>query len=236
MTCIEKFTFSRSFPAFPGTAGKDDGGAVPQPVHSVDDLARARSEAHAAGYGEGYAAGLAVGHEEAAAAAHAAREQRELEVLAQLCEHLEQAVGERDTIAVEAESGALALALTGLRKSLPELHRRHGADEIAAMIAELPASPAGLVTLNVMVHPDFADALGDRLVASAAGLGLGNRLSVTGDPGLAAGDCRIAWSGGGAERRLSALMSRINDIVETIAGESSGGTDTEYLRSTERHG
>ncbi len=150
MTCIEKFTFSRSFPAFPGAQRTDDrGAAVPQPVHSDDDLARARSEAHAAGYGEGYAAGVAVGRKEAAAAAHAAREQRELEVLAQLCEHLERAVGERDTIAAEAERGALALALTGLRKSLPALHRRHGADEIAAMIADLPASPAGLVTLNV---------------------------------------------------------------------------------------
>ncbi|MBL8660896.1 MAG: hypothetical protein JNM75_14205 [Rhodospirillales bacterium] len=180
----------------------------------------------------GYAAGLDEGRREAAAAALAARAQRELEVLAQLSQHLEQAVGERDAIAADAERAALALALAALSKSLPALHRRHGPGEIEAMIADLPAPPAEAASLTVFVHPDFADALGDRLASRS----LDNRLKVAVDPALAAGDCRIAWSGGGVERRLDALMARIHDIVETVAGDLAGGGEDVSLRSIERHG
>lgn len=236
MTCIERYTFSRRFTALAGPVREDAEAAAPQPAYSDLDLARARSEGHAAGHGEGYAAGLDEGRSEAAARALAAREQRELEVLAQLSQRLEQAVGERDAIAADAERAALALALAALRKSLPALHRRHGPGEIEAMIADLPVSPAEPATVQVFVHPDFVDALGDRLDAVAASRGLDNRLKVAGDPTLAAGDGRIAWNGGGVERRLAALMARIHDIVETVAGDPPGDGEAASLRSIERHG
>lgn len=245
MTCIEKFTFSRSFPALPGSVAGREEAAPARPVHTDDDLARACEEARAAGRDEGYATGLADGRAEAETAAKSAREQHELDVLARIAAHLEQAVGERDAIAREAEQSALALALSGLRKALPDLHRRHALGEIEAMVRDLPDSladgAADANALSLALEPELATALGPRLVSAAAGRGLADRLAVTADPGLAAGDCRITWKGGGAERRLATLITRITDIVETVAGETSAGetsaaADIDPFRSTPHHG
>lgn len=235
MTCIEKFTFSRRFAVIPDPLAEDGEAAAPRPLHSDDDLACARTEAHTAGHDEGYAKGLAEGRAEAAASAQASREQRETDVLAQISAHLDRAVGERDAIAALAERSALRLALTALRKALPALHRRHASAEIEAMIRDLPEVSAEPSTVHVLVNPEFAKALEDKLRTTAAGLALGARLTIAVDSELAAGDCRIVWSGGGAERRLSALMTRINDIVATIAGQQPDEADAETPRSTDCH-
>lgn len=241
MTCIEKFDFSRRFAALPGSVdATGDAAAGPQATHSDDDLARACDEARAAGRDEGYAAGVADGRAQAETEAKTAREQHELEVLIRISDHLEQVVGERDAVALEAERSALALALSGLKKALPALHRRHAPGEIEAMVLDLPErladGPAEASALSVALEPELAAALRQRLGTAAASRGLADRLAVTADPSLAAGDCRITWGGGGAERRLATLMTRITDIVETVAGDTSADADTEHFRSTERHG
>jgi flagellar assembly protein FliH len=236
MTCIEKFTFSRHFTGFLAPAGDGGEPAAPRPVHSEDDLVRARAEAHAAGWAEGRAVGLVEGRTEGAATAAAARDARALAVLEALLEQLEQALGERDAVCREAEESALALALTALRKALPTLHRRHGPAEIEALALDLAEGAAETTALTVAVHPDCSAEIEERLNVCAAKRGLGGRLTVTIDPELDDGDCRITWTGGGAERRLSALMTRIEGVIETIASNPGDGQDARNRRSTKDHG
>lgn len=236
MTCIEKFTFARRFPALADPAAGAPAPSVPSPMHSDADLERARSEAYAAGHAEGRAEGFTEGEAQAKERAQTAREQRELEAQERVAEHLTEVIAQHDTIARQAEHGALSLALAALRKALPGLHRRYAAVEIEAMVADLPESSLEPTGLRIALHPDFVDAVGDRLGSTFAARDLTGRVAFVTDRDLAAGDCRIGWQGGGAERRLSALMSRINDIVERVAGDQPGDADGAIPRSMERHG
>lgn len=95
------------------------------------------------------------------------------------------------------------------------------------------AEPA---TLTVAVHPDLAASLQVCLEAEAARCRLTGRLFVAAEPGIAEGDCRITWAGGGAERHLSALLARIEDIIRTVAGDEPDLVDAETSGSIEHHG
>lgn len=236
MTCIEKFMFARRFSAVSDALAEDPSPLVAVPALSDDDLDQARREARAEGYAEGYAAGLAEGEAQARQCARSAREERSAESLARLSEHLAQAVTERDALAHEAERSTLALALAALRKALPELHRRFAAIEIEAMVSSVPQPPREQGSLRVTLHPESVDALGDTLESTLAARGLASCVTIVADADLAAGDCRISWHGGGAERRLSVLMDRINDIVARAAGDQQAVTDTTSPRRIERHG
>ncbi len=236
MTCIEKFTFSRRF----ATAGElirrsDEPGPLTI-LQSDDEIARIRAEAFAEGCVEGQAEGVALGRAQAEAEAAAAAARHETKVLERLCERLAEAAGERDQIAQTAESGALALAASALRKALPAFHRRLAETEIEALLADVAGRMAEPLTLTLAVHPDLAASLQVRLEAVATKCRLTGRLVLAAERGIAEGDCRITWAGGGAERELSALLGRIDNIVRTVAGDEPDPAEAEISGSIEDHG
>lgn len=236
MTCIEKFTFSRCFPTAAELIRRSDEPGPLTIIQSDDEIARVRAEAFAEGQAEGRAEGFALGRAEAEADFAAAHAKHETEVLGRLCERLAEATGAHDEIARAAERGALRLAASALRKALPGFHRRLGEAEVDALLADVAGRLAEPLTLTVAVHPDLAASLQVRLEAIAGRCRLAGRLAVTAEAGIAEGDCRITWSGGGAERQLSALLARIDDIVRTVAGDEPDPADPEISGSTERHG
>jgi flagellar assembly protein FliH len=92
------------------------------------------------------------------------------------------------------------------------------------------------VALSVWAHPELAAALCARLETVASRCGLAGRLRVEADAKIAEGDCRIAWTGGGAERTLTALLARIDEIVSAVAGEAPDAAEPEISGSIEHHG
>ncbi len=231
MTCIEKFTFARTFADPFGDTPRNE--APPPPpaptvVFSEDDLAAARAEARAEGVAEG--------REEGLAEARAGLEERQADTLERLAERIDQAIAEREAIERAAERGAFALAAAALRKALPALHRDFATIEIEAMVVELSARMINAPTLTIAVHPAVVAALGQRLSALAPARGQNARLTVAAEPGLAEGDCTIAWSGGGAERRLAALLSGIDDVIATLTGADPRPVDANGSGSMQHNG
>jgi flagellar assembly protein FliH len=236
MTCIEKFTFSRRFPRVDELVRRSDEPGPLVIVQRDEEIARIRAEAFAEGRAEGRAEGVASGRAEAEAEARAAAERHEAAVLNRLCERLGDTLDARGDIAAAAERGALGLAARTLRKALPALHRRLAETEIEALLADLSGRMAEPVTLSVWAHPGLAAALQARLEAVASRCGLAGRLQVEADAKIAEGDCRIAWAGGGAERALSALLARMDEIVRAVAGEEPDAAEAETFGSIEHHG
>lgn len=236
MACIEKFTFSRCFPPAAESIRRSDEPGPLTIMQNDDEAARVRAEAFAEGQAEGRAEGFALGRAEAEAEAAASAARHETEVLGRLCERLAEATGERAEISRAAERGALQLAASALRKALPGFHRRLGEAEVEALLADIAGRMAEPVTLTVAVHPDLAASLQVRLEAVAGKCRVAGRLAVAAEAGIPEGDCRITWSGGGAERQLAALLARIDDIVRTVAGDEPAPAETETSGSTEHHG
>lgn len=236
MTCIEKFTFSRRFPTPDELIRRSDEPGPLMIMQRDEEIARIRSDAFAEGHAEGQVEGIAIGRAQAEAEAAAAADRHEAALLARLSEQLGETMNGRDAIAAVAERGALNLAASVLRKTLPAFHRRLAETEIEALLADIAGRMAEPVTLTVSVHPEIAAALQARLDVVAARCRLSGRLHIAGEPGVAAGDCRITWSGGGAERKLAALLARIDDIVRTVAGDEPDAVEAEKTGSIDHHG
>lgn len=236
MTCIEKFTFSRRFPTADELIRRSDEPGPLMIMQRDEEIARVRAEAFAQGQAEGQAEGVAIGRAQAEAEAAAASERHEAALLSRLSEQLSETMGAREAIAAAAERGALNLAASVLRKTLPAFHRRLAEAEIEALLADLGSRMAEPVTLTVSLHPELAAALQVRAEALAARCRLTGRLHIAAEAGIAMGDCRIAWAGGGAERTLAALLARIDDIIRTVAGDEPDAVETETTGSIEHHG
>jgi flagellar assembly protein FliH len=236
MTCIEKFTFSRRFPSADELIRRSDEPGPLMIVQRDEEIARIRAEGVAEGFAEGRAEGIAAGRAEAQVEARAAAEEREAALLDRLAQRLSETMAMREAIAAGAERSALNLAACVLRKALPALHRRLGEAEIEALLAKLSQRMAEPVTLSVSAHPELAAALRARLEALALRCRLSGRLNIEADAAIAEGDCRIAWSGGGAERTLAALLARVDEIVRAVTGDEPEAAEAQTSGSIEHHG
>jgi flagellar assembly protein FliH len=122
--------------------------------------------------------------------------------------------------------GQSAGEVEAIRKEAAEL-AFVAARKLAAMaIAVLPEADVE-AALRVAIHQAIGeprivlrasqgvlDALSGRLADIAHEEGFDGRIVATADPALAAGDCRIEWRGGGAERKFSALAEEIGALIE----------------------
>jgi flagellar biosynthesis/type III secretory pathway protein FliH len=111
----------------------------------------------------------------------------------------------------QAEDGARTM-LAILQAAVPATLARHGMRETNAMVQALLPGLICEPELRVRTHPDFADVVRETLI------GLLDRedtvLSVSADATLAAGDVRIAWLDGHAQRDTGAIW---NDIRAALA-------------------
>ncbi len=182
------------------------------------------SEARAAGFAEGFAAG------ENGATAKAARR------LAEAAE----AIGDRvagHTAAIDdlrrataAEASALAAAIAG--KLAAALIARFPTAEIEALVAECLATLDGVPHLVIRCNDSLADAVREIATRRMETSGFTGRLVVLGEPDIALGDCRLEWVDGGLVRDHAALMREVENRVaafvaamQTQGAHGAGETD-----------
>lgn len=117
----------------------------------------------------------------------------------------------------EAESISLCRAI--FARLFPELNRTHGLDEVEAVIKNVLEAQRHEAEIIIEVGTDF---VGDiRLLAEQVSHKIHGKgaISVNGDPTMQAGDCRVSWNEGGAERSASRLAEEIRQKLEdTLAG------------------
>jgi flagellar assembly protein FliH len=186
--------------------------APPPPTFSEEEMAKAREEA--------FAEGMAEGFRKAAESTEARIAEGATLIGQRLAEMIKAQAQARDEDAREAVQVAQAIA----RKLFPELNRRHGLEEIESLVRQSLQRVRGEPQVLLSVHESLASPLSGRLEALALSAGFQGNVKVAGSAEVAAGDCRIAWSGGGADRDSETLWREIDAVIERNLAPATVGS------------
>jgi len=198
MAAISKFLFETSFETH------RPGDAPPPPVRrsfTPAEVEAARQEGHALGVEAGRAATFAAAEARAAEA---------LAAIAGQVARLAQAAEAAETARTRELAAAMA---TIARKLMPGLAERHGLAEVEALLLDCLGRLHDEPRIVVRINDAMLDLLRDRLDALAAGIGFTGRIIVIADPAVAAGDARIEWADGGAERDSARAWADIDGQI-----------------------
>jgi flagellar assembly protein FliH len=122
---------------------------------------------------------------------------------------LDQSHAEIESLRDEAARLALAMAKRIASAALAALPT--GDVEIALRQAMHQAIGEPRITLRT--SPVVAEAIEPRLAAIAQEEGYDGRIAIAAEPGMKAGDCRIEWRGGGAERSEDAIEEALTSLI-----------------------
>jgi flagellar assembly protein FliH len=190
-----KFLFDVDF-----TAGGESEATIPLAEHAVK-LAEAEAAAHRQGYADAQSdAGIEA-------------ERRIAGALERIAVGLAEANGALRAIEARLECEAVEVAVAVARKLAPALIEHEPFAEISALASscfrELIASPHIAVRVSESLYP----AAREKLDGIARAHGFEGRMVVLGEPGIAAGDCRIEWADGGINRDKAAADTVIGEAV-----------------------
>jgi len=233
MTPAKKFLFDHSFDAalpHEEQAGEDERSAEAATnendspnTFSEDDVARAHAQ------------GLAEGREQAGAEAAVTVERRVADALDSLGDRLSELLAHRQDAAAQAAGDATMVATVIARKMAPELYRRNAAGEIEHAVATILERMLEKPTLTVRTSELLCDEVSERIAALTEQRGFAGQVTVTADPKMGEGDCRVEWAGGGAELNSAAKLREIDAIIEQNLG-GVPAADTDISDPTETNG
>ncbi|MFN3076613.1 MAG: FliH/SctL family protein [Alphaproteobacteria bacterium] len=205
MATVRKFMFEQSFDEFDDlspaqqakVAAEAEAKVVaamepevfvpPPPTYSEAELAQAREESFATGRAEGLRE------------ASETIEQLTASALLSIAGSLTGLGNQQAKFNDETARNAVALALSVVRKILPDLARRHAFDEIATLVNKCLPEVLEQPRLIVRVTESAVVPLRERLGALADTHGFSGRLLVNPDEALNHGDCYIEWGEGGGQ-------------------------------------
>jgi flagellar assembly protein FliH len=192
------FTFDQSFDL---SAMKAEQEKKAQPTFGEGDLAAARES--------GYQQGLVEGR----AAAQGDINQRQSDFL-QRVERLMQRLAEDVwKVYTEQKQTASDIAITIVRKLLPNYVKLHGMQEMTTAIEASVAEMINEPRLVLRVPDVQFDYMSKEINAIAGKLGYGGKIITLADPNLGEHDCRLEWADGGMERNLNYTWSEIERQV-----------------------
>jgi flagellar assembly protein FliH len=113
---------------------------------------------------------------------------------------------------------ATMVATAIARKMVPEFYRRNAAGEIEHAVATILGQMLEKPKLTVWVSELLRDDLSEGIVTLTEQRGFAGRVTVTADPKMHEGDCRVEWAGGGGELNSAARWREIDAIIERNLG------------------
>lgn len=174
----------------------------PPPTFSLEELSFARDAA----FEEGRQSGLAEAQEQT--------ERLIAEALTSLAEQM-QAVFQRQDEANESHAHTAArVGLAVLKKMLPAAAETHAFGEVTRVVEDVVGHLLDEPRIIVKVAEPLVEAVRERLEAVCQAHGFEGRVVVQADGRLIAGDCKVEWTDGGAERDQARLMQEIEETVE----------------------
>lgn len=183
----------------------------PPPTFTEEELAIARDAA----FEEGRQAGLS----EAAEATER-----------MIAQALGTIAGQIDTVFRQQEEANDANARTSARvglavakKLLPAACVKYAFDEVAQVVEDVIGHILDEPRIIVRVGDGLVEPVRERLEAVARVHGFEGRVVVQAGERLAAGDCRVEWTDGGAERDQARLMQEIDAAVERSLAPPEAG-------------
>jgi flagellar assembly protein FliH len=198
-TPIRKFMFERSFE---GDVGQKAPVRERRPVtltpEQFDTLKK-----------DSYDSGFAAGSK----ASSQSQAQHLNTVVTRIAEHvghlLQQTEDERQQKETLMREAVLAVA----RKILPDFNRRHGLQEIEAIVAGVIGEMASEPRLVMRVNEGQFDSIDASLKSVTEKQGYTGKIVLLADAAVSADDCRIEWADGGIERNLEALWKNIGQSI-----------------------
>lgn len=201
--------------------------APPPPTFSEEELAAARQAA--------YAEGRETGREEA----RRASEERLILALEGLGRGLQDLSRDLQTSRQASEAAGAGTAFLLVRRLFPLLAQRFGAAEMEALLGESLRGLRSEPRVVVRVADEQLDILRDRLDRLSERAGFDGRIVLIADEELGAGDIRVEWADGGAERSAGHLWQAAEehfmaafDIAPDTAARKSGSTTAETARTS----
>ncbi|WP_193371031.1 FliH/SctL family protein [Pelagibius marinus] len=208
MGTFEKYLFDTSFETerereakARAAAEAEATAAPPAPTFSEEELEAARQAAFA----EGKAAGLAEAEQ-----SHA---KRLADSVADLPPHFDRLAQELEQLETERRRGSLDAAVTVVRKIFPRLARDGGLEEIRAVVEACLERLRDEPRLLIRCADCDLDPLRERIESSTSRGSFEGKLVFLVDETIAAGDVRVEWADGGAERDQSGLWKEIDTII-----------------------
>ena len=122
---------------------------------------------------------------------------------------LDQSHAEIEALRDEAARLALAMAKKIASSALAALP----AGDVEIALRQAMHQAIGEPRITLRTAPAAAQALEPRLAAIAHEEGYDGRVSIAAEPGMKAGDCRIEWRGGGAERSEQSIEDALNALI-----------------------
>lgn len=222
MRTARKFLFETSFDdeSEPDPVA-DEPEAVEAPAITAEDLVAARSE--------GYALGHAAGAEEERSATsrmHAMAAER-------LACRVAEIDGALQEVAESAPREAIALALSVVRRILPDYVRREGVREIEAILRECLRELIDEPRLVLRVGEASFDAVNEILTPVTTRAGFAGRVVMLADEALTESDCLVEWADGGAERSVARTWREIDETVKRILAMPQGAASDQTTAATD---
>jgi flagellar assembly protein FliH len=193
-----KFMFERSF----------DDGSVIAPVRQSRPVPYTQEQIDAIkkeSYESGFAAGQKAAGEE--------KTQHLNLVMAKLDAHIGALLASAAAARPEQELRIREAALAIARKILPDYTKRHGLEEIEALVAGIIGQMTSEPRLAVRINETQFESVDAGLKELSEKQGYAGKIVLVADATVAPDDCRIEWADGGIERNSAALWKHIASIV-----------------------
>jgi len=198
MAMPQKFTFDVSFDHF----GTPSARSLAERRFTRGELEATRQSALA----EGHAAGRA----EAAKSAQSLT----ADALTQIAESLTALLSARDVATIDTQRRALAAMQSIIAKLVPGLAAKDPLTEVEAFATKYLHEAIDEPRVVLRVAQEIYEPLRERLDALANAAGYAGRIVLLVDDAIAAGDARVEWADGGAERNLAGQCAEINELLE----------------------
>lgn len=211
---VEKFLFNVSFDesgsvkASGGAPADDSESAyIPEevvqvPTFSEAEMSAARQEGFESGKQEG------VNQESGA------NKKRVAETLDELTQQFQTLFSEQSSANKEIFDVATDIAVTISRKCFPYLNEIYALTAIQEMVKEVLSEIIEEPRAIIRVHPDMVTSLNQQLSKIAEVANFEGQILVIDDEEIPVGNCRLTWSSGSAERDLSVIWQRVDQIIE----------------------
>ncbi len=212
MAKMEKFLFDTEFEVDDEDWDKEEVVEAPDPDtlphYSENEMRTALQEAREASHAEGLAIGLSQARSEIASFAS-----QEMVKIGRQIERLADAEASNIDIA-RREAAGLALAVG--RRLAGALIDRHPLAFAEQMIAETLSHLTETLRdsrIVIRVGPELVEPLSAHIAAITAKVAFTGQAIVIGEDGFAAGDCRVEWAHGGAERLMAEIDGWVGDAL-----------------------
>ena len=216
MGAPQKFLFNTSFDEEEQVEAQVEEAAAPEPepeppppMFTEEQLNVTRAE------------GFAVGRDEGQREAMSAIQTQTLGALKQITADISELFAIQEQANETLTRDAVNIAEAVVRKLFPDLNARNAIGEIARLVRVSLQYVMEEPRVLVRVNPTLRDSIAGHLEGLRAGGSYEGEIVVLPEDGIAPGDCRVEWAGGGAERDTAALWQTIDEIIERNLGIES---------------